>query len=312
MPGTITKPTSAQSKNKAEKQAAGNIARKLLARRDLVAFAEYVLREPTGKKIKAAPIHKSWVDHFYYCWEIQKAGVVLAPYSFGKTAWLGLALPLWLLGLNPNFRIMIVSSAEEIAARRIQKIEEYIEHNSEYNEVFPWVKRDRSKPWNNHVMSVVRSAADGGMTGSVDYSLAAFGYTSSEGQGSRADCIIFDDVCDQKNSRLSAAARKNVISLVSSQWVSRTANAPPLYTRDGKLISKSALICAIGTRFHIEDLYAFWMNAPDAFCCLVQGVSDDYTHIDSEIMGSIVSPQHPLLDQYIGWQPDEPRDSSTY
>lgn len=299
--------TPAQKRKKVEKEAASEIARKLLARRDLVAFAEYVIRDPTGKKIKAAPIHRSWVDHFYYCWEIAKAGVILAPYGHGKTAWLGLALPLWLLGLNPNFRIMVVSSAEEIAAKRIQKIEEYIERSPEYNAVFPWVKRDRNKPWNNHVMSVMRSSAeDGGITGSVDYSVAAFGYTSSEGQGSRTDCIIFDDVCDEKNSRLSAAARKNVISLVSSQWISRAANAPPVYTRDGKFISETALICAIGTRFHIEDLYGFWMGAPDGFCTMIQGISEDFTHLDVEVIGSLDNPKHPILTQYKNYIPTPP------
>lgn len=294
-----------------EKKAAVSVAKRLMARRDLVAFAEYVLRDPASKKIKAAPIHRSWVDHFYYCWQIGKAGVILAPYAHGKTQWLGLALPLWLLGLNPNFRIMVVSSAEDIAAKRIQKIEEYIEHNSEYHEVFPWVKRDRSKPWNNHVMSVIRGGADGAMTGSIDYSVAAFGYTSSEGQGSRADCVIFDDVCDEKNSRLSAAARKNVISLVSSQWISRTANCPPVVTRDGRLISENALICAIGTRFHQEDLYGFWMSAPDGYCTLQQGISMDYTHLDVEITGALSYPPHPVIAQYNDWIPDEPsRDTS--
>lgn len=298
------------SKQKQEQQeAAALMAKRILARRDLTSFAEYVLRDPNGDPIKAAPIHQSWVQHFYYCWQIGKAGVVLAPYAHGKTQWLALALPLWLLGQNPNLRIMMVSSAEDIAAKRLQKIQEYIEHCPEYQEVYPHVKRDRSKPWNNHVMNVVRTGADGGLTGSVDYSIAAYGYTSSEGQGSRADVLIFDDVCDEKNSRLSAAARQNLISLVSNQWISRTANAPPVKTREGKVLSRTAMICTIGTRFHQEDLYGFWMDAPDGFCTLVQGVSDSMGYLDCEIIGALEKPRHPLLDQWGNWIPlDEPHD----
>lgn len=287
-----------------KREALSQAAKIVLARRDLTAFCEYVLRDPTGAQIKAAPIHQSWVDHLYYCWKIAKPGVVLAPFSMGKTAWFGLGLPLWLLGQNPNLRITMISSAEDIAAKRLQKVAEFIEQSKEYHEVFPWVKIDKLKPNNAHALNVKRESESGSLTGSIDYSMAAYGYTSSEGQGSRTDVLILDDVVDEKNSCMSPAARKNLIGLVTTQWISRTLNCPPLKSRDSKLISRKALVCGIGTRFHAEDLYGFLIDAPTGYCTMIQGVSQDFTHMDVEVIGALEDSPHPVVSQYYHWRPD--------
>lgn len=301
-------------KQRAEKEAAQKkvmsaAAKTLLARRDLIAFAESVLRDENGQLIKAAPIHQSWWEHLQYCWMIKKASLNLAPYAHGKSAWMALALPLWLLGQNPNFRIMMVSSAEDIAAKRLQKISEYIRSSPEYHKTFPWVKFDPSKPNNAHALNVVREGQLGGMTGSIDFSMSAYGYTSSEGQGSRCDVLIFDDVCDEKNSCISPATRKNLLGLVTTQWIPRAArptqDEQPLRSRDGRIISKKSIIAVIGTRFHEEDLYGFMMDSPDAYCSMIQGVSDDYGHLDGTIIGAYKNPPHPTLTRWNEWTPIE-------
>lgn len=305
----------AQSKKKqderlllAQKANLKEAAKTVLARRDLIAFGEQVIRDENGGPVLAAPMHQSWWDHLSYCWNIRKAGVILAPYAHGKSAWMALALPLWLLGQNPNFRIMMVSSAEDIAAKRLQKIAEYIEKSEEYHRVFPWVKFDQNKPNNAHALNIVREGTFGGMTGSIDYSMAAYGYTSSEGQGSRCDVLIFDDVADEKNSCISPATRKNLIGLVTTQWIPRaarpTAKEQPLKSRDGRIISKKSIICAIGTRFHEEDIYGFWMSSPTGYCTLVQSVDDNFDHLNSTVIGSMKHPVHPVLEQYRDWAPN--------
>lgn len=284
-------------------------AKVVMARRDLISFAEAVLRDENGELIEAAPIHQSWWEHLQYCWMIKKASLNLAPYAHGKSAWMALALPLWLLGQNPNFRIMMVSSAEDIAAKRLQKIAEYIKTSPEYHRIFPWVKLDNSKPNNAHALNVVREGRFGGMTGAVDYSVAAYGYTSSEGQGSRCDILIFDDVADEKNSCISPATRKNLQGLITTQWIPRAArptkDEQPLKSRSGKIISKKSIITVIGTRFHEEDIYGFMMDSPDAYCSMIQGISEDFEHLDTTIIGSLKNPPHPSITRWRGWQPEK-------
>jgi len=305
----IRPPSTKQKEAKAaqEKKAISEAAKIVLARRDLVAFAETVLQDENGQLIKAAPIHQSWWDHLQYCWMIKKASLNLAPYAHGKSAWMALALPLWLLGQNPNFRIMMVSSAEDIAAKRLQKISEYIQRSKEYHKVFPWVQFENSKQNNAHALNVVRTGQRGGMTGSIDHSMSAYGYTSSEGQGSRCDVLIFDDVCDEKNSCISPATRKNLLGLVTTQWLPRAArptqDEQPLKARDGKIISKKSIICVIGTRFHEEDLYGFMMDSPSAYCSMIQGVSDDYSHLDCTIIGALKNPPHPVITKWREYVP---------
>lgn len=283
-------------------------AKIVLARRNLVDCAEAVLRDQNGNTIKAADIHRSWVQHLEYCWSIGKAAVILAPYAHGKSAWIAQLLPLWLLGQNPNLSIQMVSSAEDIAAKRVQKLREYIARSPEYQRIFPWVKLEPNKPNTAHSLNVVREGEQGGITGSVDYSVAAYGYTSSEGQGSRTDVLIFDDVADEKNSCISPATRKNLAQLVKTQWLPRAARpaevtAVAVKGRDGRVISKRPIICVIGTRFHEEDIYGFFLNEPNGFCTLVEGVSDDFTHLDVEIVGAVKHPPHPVIAQYRDYDP---------
>jgi hypothetical protein len=292
----------------AEKKIKVDLARQKLARQNLIRFGEAVIRDENGRLIKAAPMHESWYDHLKYCWMIKKASLILAPYAHGKSQWMALALPLWLLGQNPNFRIMMVSSAEDIAAKRLQKIQDYIKNSSEYHNIFPSVKLDPSKPNNAHALNVVREGQLGGITGSIDYSMAAYGYTSSEGQGSRCDVLIFDDVCDEKNSCISPATRKNLLGLITTQWLPRAArpteDEQPLKSREGQIISKKSIIAIIGTRFHEEDLYGFMMDSPDAYCSMIQGVSGDYGHLDTTIIGAFRNPPHPVFTKWRGWEPE--------
>lgn len=312
-PVTSNLPSSRDRQKKKEapqkSQAAKEAAKIVLARRNLVDFAEAILRDQNGNPIKAVDIHRSWADHLQYCWQIGKAGVILAPYSFGKSAWMAQALPLWLLGQNPNLVIQIVSSAEEIAAKRVQKLREYITKSPEYQRIFPWVKLEPGRPNTAHALNIVREGERGGITGSVDGSVAAYGYTSSEGQGSRTDVLIFDDVADEKNSCISQATRKNLAQLVTSQWLPRAARpmeqgAVAVKSRDGRVIAKKPIICAIGTRFHEEDIYGFFLKEAEGFCTLVQGVSDDFTHLDVQIVGALKQPPHPVLTKFRDYVPN--------
>jgi hypothetical protein len=272
-----------------------------MARKSLTSFVEYVLRDENGDTVRAAPHQIAWDQHISYSLSIRKIPLILAPMAHGKTQWLAVAAPLYFLGLNENFRITIVSSAEKIASERLETVGRYIERSSAYQEVFPWIKPDYTRDWNKNRINVVRGlSASGEMVGSVNSSIAAYGYTSREGIGSRSDILIFDDVVDESNSVISPASRDNLKRMVTTQWITRT-EPKPLKDRFGNIISPGPIIIAIGTRYHEEDLYADWLNTPSAYCSLVQGVSEDFGYLDVEIVGAERVPPHPVHEAYASW-----------
>lgn len=300
--------TEKQKKEQAvkDKAAAAIKAKQELARRDLVHFMEYVFRTEDGFKITAAPHQKAWWDHVKYCWEIDKVSAILSPMSFAKTGWFALGAVLWLLGKNPNLRITLVSSAEDIAAKRLQEVARYIKESKQYQEVFPWVKPDYSRSWNYQNLNIVREVRAGadGYVSSIDHSVSAFGYKAQAGNGTRADVTIFDDVASQMNSE-GEADRNTLFRFVTTQWLTR-GSKKPIIDREGNQISPSPIVIFIGTRYNIEDIYASLpMVSQEAYCTLIQAVSDDFTHLDFEILGALEEPEHPLIKQYGKWTPPE-------
>lgn len=263
------------------------------ARKDLVAFGEYVLRDMSGEPIEAAPHQRAWAEHIFYSIGVGKDPVILAPMSYGKTNWISIAAPLFFLGLNENFRIMIVSSADDIASKRLTTIGRYIEESVAYNEVFPWVARDRSRDWNKTYLNVQRKGA----SGAVDASVSAYGVGTS-GIGSRCDILIFDDVADEKNSVRSPANREAMKSLVKLQWMSRP-DPVPLVDRWGRVLSRGPIVLTVGTRYAEEDIYDDFMKAPERYCTMVQGVSETFDTLDVRIIGGCREPVHPVQARYL-------------
>jgi|GEM_PF-2439366 len=268
-----------------------------LARRSLPGFVEYVLRDNNGNPVTPAVHQISWWKHLLYSCSIKKIAAILAPMGHAKTQWMAVALPLYLLGLNPNLRIMIISSGQETAVERMETIGAYIENSPEYKEVFPWVERDFDKAWNTNKKNVKKIGIDGRFAVSVNSSLQAYGY-ETRGVGGRFDVVIFDDVVDEKNSGDSVAGRAGLKRICESTWLTRL-EPNPIYSLDKKLISPGPIRVVIGTRYHEEDFYADpIMSSPDAYCTMVQAVSQDYSYLDVEIIGSLRSPAHPAFEEY--------------
>lgn len=258
---------------------------------------------------KIIKVEKSEIAQQTYAIEVDDYHTFLAnDIITHNTAWMALALPLWMLGQNPNFRITIVSSAEKIAAKRLQEITNYIESSEDYHRIFPWVKLDPNRPNTDYVVNVTRDAR----FGAIDYSIEAYGYTSSEGQGSRTDLLIFDDVADEKNSCISPKNRQNLEHLVTSQWLSRR-NRSKIKDRAGKVISNKGLLVAIGTRFHEEDIYNYFLESPQGFCTLeqkyqildTQSKLYEFRHLQTRVVGSLDYPKHPVIQEYKNWEPPE-------
>ena len=213
-----------------------------------------------------------------------------------NTNWIAIALPLWLLGQNENLRIMMVSSAEKIATERLKVIGDYIKRSDAYHELFPWVVPDESSEWNSNRINVRRRAHDGGMVGSINASVSAYGYTSREGIGARSDVLIFDDVIDDINSR-NPAGRETLKSLVETQWITR-GEPVPILDRWGGVLSDDQIHVVVGTRYNPEDWYGTCLGQPNAYCTLVQAISQDFNGIDCTIIGANETPEHPLYTKY--------------
>lgn len=298
------------AKPRADKKEHVRAAQILMARQDLAAFIAYVIRDENGERVKPAPHQVSWRDHLRYCWTTDKAACILAPMSFAKTITMAIALPLWLLGQNENFRIILVSSAEEVAKKRLQDIQRYVLDSKEYRQVFPWIKPDYTRPWTQEYFNIQRKSASGGHIGSLDHSVSAYGYTAKAGDGSRADVVIFDDVATLENSS-SQAERKTLFDKVTTVWITRIPPNHAVKDRNGKIITRNGVKVMIGTRYHEEDIYqSLPMSAQKAWCTYIQAVSEDYTHLDAKIIGACKFPVHPVFEKYQEWFPVYENDMS--
>ena len=162
------------------------------ARSDLQVFAEYCFG------FKNTGFQEQWYD------TIQdarvKKGLIIAPRNSAKsTCWARVAV-LWLLGVNPDIRIVIISRTSSLAKTDMRFVRLNIESNDRVREVFPYEKTTSghvyglkpSSPWGEDQLTVENNRRDG--VPSV-YAVGLEGSIS----GIRADIIIVDDLIDSNN-----------------------------------------------------------------------------------------------------------------
>jgi len=205
----------------------------LQARTDLKVFAEYCFG------FKNTWFHNAWYD------TIQnrdiKSGLIISPRNSAKsTCWAKVAV-LWLLGTNPDLRIVIVSRTSSLAKTDMRFVRLNIESNDRVQEVFPYeVVNNRvyglaeSSPWGEDQLTVQNNRHDG--VPSV-YAVGLGGSIS----GIRADVIIVDDLIDQNNVMTESQRGK-----IDEFW--DTVVTPTL--------NPGGRIFLIGTRYHAKDFYA--------------------------------------------------------
>jgi len=158
------------------------------AARDPIAFQKYVFGfEPTF-------FHLDWQKF----WSEHRSVLIEAPRGHGKTSQV-LARIAFEIGLNPNIRIKYVCQAEKKAWERTQALEDWL-WTEKYLQVFPHIEfLEESK-----VKFTVRRSKI-----YKDATFEACGILSST-TGGRADLLVFDDVCDLRNSILFPALRDRV------------------------------------------------------------------------------------------------------
>jgi len=211
----------------------------LLARSDLKHFAEYCFG------FKNTWFHNEWYD------TIQnrdiKSGLIIAPRNSAKsTCWAKVAV-LWLLGTNPDLRIVIVSRTSALAKTDMRFIRLNIESNDRVHEVFPYeVVNNRvyglkdSSPWGEDQLTIMNNRHDG--VPSV-YAVGLGGSIS----GIRADVIIVDDLIDMNNVMTESQRTK-----IDEFW--DTVITPTL--------NPNGRIFLVGTRYHSKDFYSRMLEDP--------------------------------------------------
>jgi hypothetical protein len=200
------------------------------ARRDCDSFARFVLRsEKSGLPVKGMEIHKTWHDLL----ERQDRVVIWSHLEAGKTTQLAVARPVWLLGRNPNRRIVVVSNTSAQAKKIVRAISQYIEKSPQVRTVFPWLKRsqDKTLPWTTEAITVERR------TIAKDPSVQGCGVHGNV-MGSRIDDLVLDDILDFENTR-TKHARDELYRWLKATLLGR--------------LSENGNVWAIGNAWHPED-----------------------------------------------------------
>ena len=180
-----------------------------LARRDVNEFCQVVMRDPEGRPWRQAPFHRTWQGLL----PVEGPARVLigAPRESAKSSQMAIARPLWELGKNPELRIKLVCSTDDLAGKLLGEIERNITDNRRLRRVFPRLRRDPRGPWTRTQLRVVREGL------AKDPSIEAHGVLSA-GVGGRADVIVFDDVCDQRTAVLQPAMRDQIKRVFYETW----------------------------------------------------------------------------------------------
>lgn len=224
-------------------------------------FIETVMRDQdSGDYIRLAELHKSWIKHINFCFQKGLYAGILAPWGHGKSSICAIALPLYLLGVNPAERIKLVSNTDTNARKRVMLIRNYILESKDFKKVFPAVRPDVSNPWTQHELYINRD------TRAVDPSLEAQGL-HSQGTGGRCSVFIFDDPIDNK-SLSSAKIRQSASENFKNVWIPR--------------LEPGGRVVYIATRWHEKDLTGELLEN-EKFCFLIQRVSKDFKCIEEEI-----------------------------
>jgi len=209
------------------------------ARSDLKVFAEYCFG------FKNTWFHEEWYNTIQN-YEV-KSGLIIAPRNSAKSTCWGKVAVLWLLGRNPDLRIVIVSRTSALAKTDMRFVRLNIESNDKVQNVFPFREIDgrvygleQSSPWGEDQLTVKNNRKDG--VPSV-YAVGLGGSIS----GIRADIIVVDDLIDQNN--VMTDNQRNKIDEFWDTVVTPTLNP------GGRIFS-------VGTRYHAKDFYSRLLEDP--------------------------------------------------
>lgn len=217
------------------------------AREDFQTFAELVLRDDEGGRVRMEPFHLLMLRWLEWCFAQGKYCLLLAPRGHAKTTYFVVGYILWRLGKNPDLLVKLVSNAEDVARARLNQIGKVIRGPEEgdgdspddFHGVFPdcMPSSNPRDPWNTEALTLKRLR--GGMA--TDATLQGYGIDGTI-TGGRSRLIVLDDVVDEKNALKEPRRRASVIRTVQSTLI--------------QTMKPNSHLLAVGTRWHAEDLYS--------------------------------------------------------
>lgn len=180
-------------------------------------FNAYCFTRPDGQKWQQTEFHREWLDELmtyvnYEARGLQHKVQIEAFREAAKTEQVSIGYALWRLGKNHNLRIKVVSADDELAKSIISTAGQHIKRNEALRTVFPSLRPDLEGQWNSERIIVERSAT------LKDASFEAHGVLSS-GVGGRCDLLIFDDICNYRNTWIQPAMKKMIITSVEDVWM---------------------------------------------------------------------------------------------
>lgn len=232
------------------------------AGRDVDAFCEYIGEGPGGRRLRQDQLHREWQQF----WDQHQFSVLLAPVGTGKTTQLRHRL-LHMVGRNPNLQVAYISATERHPKKVFRGIGSEIERNPRVQNVFPTLKPGRV--WSSTELEVVRTSRE------PDPTFQLFGAFTQSVLGTRADIVVFDDLCNDSNT-LTEYNRDRM-----AEWV-------------GEVISRlkpGARVMAIGHIWHEHDQLQRWARLPG------WGYRrDEATYVDEDGIERSIAPSVLTLD----------------
>jgi phage terminase large subunit-like protein len=179
-------------------------ALRILARRDPNRFAEYCFRDDDDHPIKQGDIHRQWHDAM----SAHRHVMIESPREHGKTSQAVFRL-IWELGNDNSLGATIVCANDDKAKKRLSEVTRHIERNERVHRVFPKLKVDAAST-TKLLLKRKRIAREA--------SVESYGVMSS-GTGDRSDLVVFDDICDRRNSLTVPALRQQVKDAYRNDWM---------------------------------------------------------------------------------------------
>lgn len=209
--------------------------------REWAALSEKLIEPPTEAEQVRDPTLAAWRKRWRAApWRHNRL-VILAPIGHGKSEQRSIALPLWLIGIDPSLRIAIISSKLDMAAKFLNAVKQYVAADADYHRVFPWVRpasAEQGGYWRESAIVVERFREDGKPHISKDPSIQAIG-AGEAFQGSRLDVILADDIQNQKTTQTPYQRAKMV------EWFASAVSSRA---------EENSQVSLVATSWHLEDL----------------------------------------------------------
>lgn len=224
-----------------------HVRRLEICRDDIDEFCIYVGRDAeTNEPIVQEVFHEEFQT---LAAEFNRLILMSFPES-GKTTQLAILRVLWMLGRNPNIRIVILSKIKDKAVQIVRAIKSYIEKSKELAEVFP--ELIPGDTWAEDNLIIRRSVH------SRDPSIQALGINDSV-TGSRIDLLVMDDIIDASNT-LTAESRQKVMKRIRGTYIDR--------------VSKTGRIIFLTNAWHPDDL-AHALEKEGWYCARYSSTDED-------------------------------------